>query len=177
MKNVFLAIITFGLVIAYAATGTNTVTASSIVPKNAPSNVYVVSLAGKGGGVAQDTIGATYSNIYGPFNLSKDPTRPQPKWLRAYAPLGAYPATCTTSVEYQILPSTLLSDTAKAGWVSFDSVKAAAGTRGSVVRIDSIPGISIVFKLHCLTNSSTAAISKPIRILFDGNASEYTIVH
>lgn len=177
MKNVFLAIITFGLAIAFAATGSATFTASPIPPKNAPSSVYWVTLAGIGTGVAQDTIGATYNNVYGPFPLSKDPSRPQAKYIRCYTRTGTLPATCTLSVEYQILPTTSLSDTGKANWVAFDSIKAAAGNSRSVFKIDSIPGVSIAFRLKCLANSSTAIIAKPIRILFGANASEEKTVN
>jgi hypothetical protein len=174
MKKVILSILTFCVVVAIAATGSATITASAIPPRDAPANVYAIPLAGKGGGSAQDTIGATYSNIYGPYQLSKDPKRQQVKFMRCYTRTGTLPATCTTAVDYQILPTTSLSDTSPAKWVTLDSIKAAAGANGGVDTIDAIPGMSIVFRLHCLTNSSTAAISKPIKILLSGSASEST---
>jgi hypothetical protein len=122
---------------------------------------------------AYDTIGAGFSNYFGPFALSADFTRPHFIGFRCFSAKGALGATCTTAVDYQIIGGTSWSDTAASGWVSFDSIKAAAGNNCRYVKIDTLPGVAIVFRLHCLANSSTAVVAKNVRIVFKSMATDY----
>jgi hypothetical protein len=86
--------------------------------------------------------------------------------------VSAIGATCTLSVEYQIVGGKNLSDTGKTGWTSFDSVKAGAGNAKTYVDISSLPGAAIAFKLHCLNEGSTAVIAKPLKIIMMGTSTE-----
>lgn len=119
-----------------------------------------------------DTIGATYCNYYGPFALSPDPSRPMFKGFRCLVATGTLGATETLSVEYSVLPSFKYADTLKSKFVAFDSIKAAAGCGGTYVKLDTLPGSSIIFKLKCLANSTTAEIAKPVKIHMLSNSSE-----
>jgi hypothetical protein len=119
-----------------------------------------------------DSIGATYSNYYGPFALASDGTVPQFKFMRCLVPKGTFTAACTVSVEYQILSGSNVSDTGVSKFVAFDSIKSGAGSSGTVVKIDSLVGASIIFKMKCLANSATAVFLKPVKILLQNYAIE-----
>jgi hypothetical protein len=139
----------------------------------APVNVRVYMLdSSKVGYLSDDTIGTGIINYYGPFALSADPSRPQFEFLRCLTSAGTLGATETLSVEYQIMPGKSWSDTLTAGWVSFDSIKAAAGSNGRVVRIDSLAGVSIGFRLKCLAESADAIMAKPVKILLMQKSAE-----
>jgi hypothetical protein len=176
--NKLVSLFILGIVaVAFAGSAANSYVSSGHVFWGQPKNitVYVLDSLLNGTGAVYpntDTIGATYSNYYGPYELSADPSRPIFKGLRALCPVNTLGATETTSVEYQVIPGKIWGDTLQAGWVSFDSIKAAVGSAGTYVDISTKPGASICFKLHCLTNSSTAIFNKHCRIVLVGTSTE-----
>ena len=175
-KFIFLLLAFLVPVASFAGLAANTFS-SSTIPYSKDANTlapkdYVRIQLGPCVSGAYDTIGATYSNYYGPYSLSADFTRPHFVGMRCLTALSTLGATCTTGVDYQIIGGKTWADTAKAGWVSFDSIKAAAGNSGTYTHLDTLMGMSIVFKLHCLTHSSTAIIAKPVYIFFKSKAED-----
>jgi hypothetical protein len=176
MKKVLGALL---VLVAYAAclagsAATSYISATADTRISQPKNVTIIKL-GNCYSSSTDTIGAGYSNMFGPYSLTPaaDGSRARFMGFRCISALNALPATCTTSVDYQILGSTVFADTQKTKWVAFDSIKAAAGNSGGFIKLDSLPGAAIVFRLHCLANSSTAIVAKPVRIIFTNTASDY----
>ena len=159
--------------LCYAGSAANSYVTVGNANWGAPVNVKVYMLdSSKVGYVSDDTIGATYINYYGPFALSADPSRPQYQYVRCLTSAGTLGATETLSVEYQVMPGKSWADTLASGWVAFDSIKAAAGSAGTVKRLDTLIGVSIGFRLKCLTNSTTAVMAKPVKILLMGKSTE-----
>lgn len=175
MKKVILNFTVLSILVAFSLSIAGSAANSHSVGGNSnwgpPDNITVYTLD-SANYKTDDTIGATYSNYYGPYAISAGPGRPIFKGLRAFATAGSLNATCTLSVEYQIVPTKLLKDTSQVGWTSFDSIKAAAGNARTYVDISSKPGAAIAFKMHCLSNSSTAVIAKPIKIVMMGTSTE-----
>lgn len=172
MKKLITILIVGFLSLVFAGSGANTYVAGGNAHWGRPSNVSVYALdSATQTYLNGDTIGATYINYYGPFALSVDPSRTQYKYLRCLTPSGTLGATETLSVEYQVISGKTWADTAKSGWTSFDSIKAATGSAGTVVDISDEPGVAICFKMHCLSNSSTAIIAHPVKVILVESAS------
>ena len=171
MKKVLLGLIVLMIIgLSMAGSAANTYI-SGYAPWITPCDIQVYKLD-SAGYKGDDTIGADYCNYYGPFALSKDRTSPMFKWFRCLVPKGTLNAVCSLKVEYQMLSGTTIADTGVSKFTSFDTIKAAAGCAGSVVKIDSLPGASIVFKLTATHYSGTAIISKPVKIIMYGRAVE-----
>jgi len=136
-----------------------------------PSNIAVYTLDSNY--VTDDTLGATYFNYYRPYALSSatgTKGTPQYKGFRALCPLSSIGATCTVGVAYQVISGATWADTAKTGWQQFDTVAAAAGTKGTYVRLDTLPGRAIAFRLQGI--NGTSIFAKKLKVFLIGTATE-----
>ena len=155
MKKIITLLILCLVTLSFAGSGASSFTGGT--NWGIAKNVTVYTLDSVANGkiiVGFDTVGATYSNYYGPFGLSGDYTRPSFSKLRVLCPVGTLGATCTLSIAYQVLAGDKWSDTLKTGWTVIDSVKAAVGSAGTVVDLSSVFGGSIAFRLYGISGTS-----------------------
>jgi hypothetical protein len=175
MKKVIVGLIVFCIMLvvglSYAGSAANSYSVGGNAKWGAPDDITVYTLD-SANYKTDDTIGATYCNYYGPFMVSPDPSRPSFKGFRVLTPKGTLNATCTLSVEYQLVQGKGIADTGVSKFTAFDSIKAAAGSAGTYVDISSKAGAGIVFKLKCLAEGSTAVMSKAVKVIMKANSSE-----
>lgn len=121
-----------------------------------PSNVVVYTL-GTNGSTA-DSIAATNSNVYGPYNLSVDPSRPAFKGFRVYFPTGSLASGDSVAFKYQLIAGDKITDTI-ASWTVVDTF--INSKRSSYVDISSLAGTGIVFKVTNIDASKVGVLKKP----------------
>jgi hypothetical protein len=165
MKNVLAGLLTlFVLSISFGAANV-VIPATTFDANGCPSNIAVFKL-GTGNSGALDTFLVTGSaKCYGPFNLSKDNSRPQYKGFRVYPALTSFASGDSLKVEYQLLPTNKMSDTTST-WVSVTAVM-LRGVPSSYIDISALPGQSIVIKITCIDVITPPIImAAPVRVVF-----------
>lgn len=156
MKLITTFLILFA-VSAFAATG---ISGDGVI--NTSANVKSVKLGTCNSGV-YDTLKTGAANIYGPYNLSIDRTRPMFKGLQLRASLASFDAGDSIQFGYQVITGNKISDTISSGWTAVDTIVGAGGKAGTYTSISSIIGRSIVYRLLSL-DASTAIVQTPIRV-------------
>ncbi|MCW8966100.1 MAG: hypothetical protein OQK82_05380 [Candidatus Pacearchaeota archaeon] len=132
---------------------------------NAPGNIRSIKL-GTCNGSSADSIEASASNVYGPYNLSYDRTRPMYTGFKFFThDSSVISATDSLAFLYQIVDGSSISDTS-ALWTTADTITGVSADTGAVVDISDAIGGSIFFKLKNLQSADTAVVYNPIRVLF-----------
>lgn len=133
-----------------------------------PSNVAVVQL-GTGTGAQYDTIAIAGQNVYGPYNLSVDKSRPQFKGFRLNSLTGTLDSGDSAEVSYQLISGTTLADTAPV-WTPSDTL-IATGKLGNYQDISSKTGLAIVFKVKNI-DATALLVQKKLKVVFQAPSTE-----
>lgn len=131
----------------------------------APGNIRSITL-GTCNGSSADSIEASVSNVYGPYNLSYTRSRPMYTSFKFFShDSSLISATDSLAFYYQIIDGSTINDTS-ALWTLNDTITGVTADTGAVVDISSSIGGSIFFKLTNLQSADTAVVYNPIRVLF-----------
>lgn len=162
MKKVLSLLVLFSL--AFVAIGANV--APSATQKYMPVNVGPVVNLHTTTAASADTFDAAEVQTYGPYEICPSSGAPMYKvmMLQADAATGTTP---TISVDYQLIPSLSITDTASI-WTPIDTITGTATS--ATVDISDEAGKGIVFRLNCYDGVENQVPGK-IRFFFKSDES------
>lgn len=165
MKKILVSLLVL-VAFAMSFAVTNTVVSSTSFDSNGkPANVRIVPIAVTSTG-AMDSLGPITTgspHVYGPINLSVDPSRPMYTGFRVKWAGNAWTSGDSIALYYQILPTNKVSDTSS-NWITLGANIALSDTI-AYTSISGAAGSSIVFKLNPIDVTSVT-FSKPIWVIF-----------